>query len=87
MENKLVADMTVLSDATILTAALMRFVEKNGVDTFVVLTANGSFTIAIDELIELLDGADCFTIVVKGDTMDLYGDWKPITTLSLMSNT
>ena len=86
-ENKLIADMTVLSDATILTSTLMRFVQRNGVDTFVALTANGSFTVAIDELVELLNGASCFTLVVKGDTMDLYGDWKPITTLSMMSST
>ena len=81
--NCLVADLTKMVSGSILMSTLNRFIKNYDVDTFKILTVNGSFSIAIDELLGLLEGADCLTFVKRNESLDVCANWKTVTTLAL----
>lgn len=81
--NCLVADLTKMVSGSILMSTLNRFIKNYDIDTFKILTVNGSFSIAIDELLGLLEGADCLTLVKRNESLDVCANWKTVTTLAL----
>ena len=64
----LTADMTTTHAQTYLTDTIKRF-QRDGMETVVIRVPNGSFTVAMDDLIQMLGTSPSFSLRVNGDTL------------------
>ena len=71
LENILIIDMTTTNAATFLTHTLRTFNRRNAIGTVMIKVANGSFTIAANDLLQLLDTEPACTFRVRGDVLEI----------------
>ena len=76
----LTIDMTNTQIQTILADTMRRF-QRNGFETVVIKVANGSFTVAMDDLIQMIGTAPSFTLKVSGDTLTISVGGNEVATL------
>ena len=76
----LTTDMTNTRIRTILADTLRRF-QKDGFENFVIKVANGSFTVAMDDLIQMIGTAPSFTLKASGDTLTISVGGNEVATL------
>ncbi|MBR4474831.1 MAG: hypothetical protein IKS55_14515 [Oscillospiraceae bacterium] len=76
----LTIDMTTTSAHTFLTDTIRRF-QRNGLESVVIKVANGSFTVAMDDLIQMIGTASSFTLKVSSDTLGIYVNGNDVATL------
>ena len=73
-------DMTTTPAQIFLTDTICRF-QRNGFETVVIKVANGSFTVAMDDLVQMIGTAFSFTLKVAGDTLSISAGGNEIATL------
>ena len=76
----LTIDMTTTPAQIFLTDTICRF-QRNGFETVVIKVANGSFTVAMDDLVQMIGTAFSFTLKVAGDTLSISAGGNEIATL------
>lgn len=76
----LTIDMTTTPGQIFLTDTICRF-QRNGFETVVIKVANGSFTVAMDDLVQMIGTAFSFTLKVAGDTLSISAGGNEIATL------
>ena len=76
----LTIDMTTTPAQIFLTDTICRF-QRNGFETVVIKVANGSFTVAMDDLVQMIGTAFSFTLKVAGDTLSISAGENEIATL------
>ena len=79
--HTLIIDMTTTPAQTFLTDTMRHFQKDSGVETVVIRVANGSFTMAMDDLMQTLGTAPSFTLKVAGDTLSITAGGNEIATL------
>jgi hypothetical protein len=76
----LTIDMTTTPAQIFLTDTICRF-QRNGFETVVIKVANGSFTVAMDDLVQMIGTAFSFTLKVSGDTLSIIVNGSDVATL------
>ena len=77
----LIIDMTKTAVQTFLADTLRRFHMYNGFDIAIIKVANGSFTVDMADLLELLGHAPSLTLKVSGDTLAILVDGAEVAML------
>ena len=72
--------MTTTPAQIFLTDTICRF-QRNGFETVVIKVANGSFTVAMDDLVQMIGTAFSFTLKVAGDTLSISAGGNEIAAL------
>ncbi len=77
----LIIDMTTTNTETLLTDTLRRFQKTNGIDTVKILVPNGSYTIAMADLLEMLGMQPSLTLVSADSTLEMRAGGVTVATL------
>ncbi len=85
LENILIIDMTTTNVAAFLTHTLRTFNRRNAIGTVMIKVANGSFTIAANDLLQLLDSEPACTFLVRGDMLEIRVGGETLASLVMTS--
>ena len=85
LDNILIIDMTTTDVATILTDTLRTFHRHNAIGTVMINVSNGSFTITAEDLLQTIGSAPSFTLIARGDSLEIRTDGRTVATLVMTS--
>ena len=85
LDNVLIIDMTTTNVAVFLTHTLRTFNRRNAIGTVMIKVANGSFTIAANDLLQLLGSEAACTLLYNGDILEIRVGMETVASLVMTS--